>query len=128
MDYNRDISIGENKWIKWVDFNPNDDKSIFEIDDLLKPTFEFWDGLETACEVACCGIDAFEFWEEDIARASKKIDKGQLIAAFKNLRAELVKSEKTIVSSSKLNNLLDKGVFINLVDHILITLENRAAN
>jgi hypothetical protein len=123
MESTKDISIGENNWIKWVDFDPMDDNSILEIDNLLKPTFDFWDGLETQCLAECCGIDAFAFWEEDIMRSSKELDHTQLVVDLRNVKAELIKSSKTIVLSSKLNNLLDKAVFVKLVDHILTTIE-----
>ena len=123
MDPTKDISIANNQWIKWIEFDPTDDNAILEIDNLLKPTFNFWDGLETQCVAECCGIDAFAFWEEDILRSSKNFDQTQLVTDLRNVKTELAVSSKTIVSSSKLNNLLNKGVFIKIIDHILTTIE-----
>lgn len=126
MATTKDISIAENNWIKWIEFDPMDDNAILEIDNLLEPTFDFWEGLETHCVAECCGIDAFAFWKEDIIRSSNS-DQTQLIIDFRNVKKELTKSNKTIVLSSKLNNLLDKGVFIKLIDHILTTIETSRA-
>ena len=61
------ISIGKDKWIKWVDFNryvydqciPINYDQCFEIDYLLEPTFDFWNKLETECVAGCCGINAY---------------------------------------------------------------------
>jgi hypothetical protein len=123
MATTKDISIAENNWIKWIEFDPIDDNAILEVDSLLEPTFDFWDGLETECVAGCCGIDAFAFWEDDIMRSSNKVDTTQLVGDLKNVKTALIKSAKTIVLSNKLNNLLDKEVFIKLVDHILTTIE-----
>ena len=125
MNSTKDISIGINKWIKWVEFDPTDDNAILEIDDLLTPSFKFWDGLETLCLAECCGIEAFAFWEENVTKASDEIDKTQLVTTLRNARAELILSPKAVVLSSKLNNLLDKNVFIELLDHIVTTIEGR---
>ncbi|MCR6639851.1 MAG: DUF6331 family protein [Sporocytophaga sp.] len=124
MTTSKGIRIGENKWINWVNNNPSNNSEIIEIDELLISTYDFWTGLETQCVAECCGLDAFSFWEDDIKEAISSIDKTQLIIDLKNVKAELIKTNKTIVSSDKLNNLMDKGVFIQLVDHILTIIEN----
>ena len=123
MTTSKGISIGDNKWIKWGNFNPSNNSEIIEIDELLKPTYDFWTGLETQCVAECCGIDAFSFWEDDIKEAISGIDKTQLIIDLKNVKAQLIKTNMKIVSSYKLNNLMDKGVFIQLIDLIVETIE-----
>lgn len=125
MTTSKGISIGENKWIKWVGFDSKKDNEIIEIDNILKPTIDFWDGLETQCVAECCGIDAFSFWEDDIEQSINNLDKTELINNLRDVKSELINTSKTIVSSSRLNNLLDKRVFIELIDHILVTIETK---
>ncbi|MBT1696054.1 hypothetical protein KK083_04140 [Fulvivirgaceae bacterium PWU4] len=119
----KDISTGKDKVIKWIGFDACNDSDIFEIDDLLKPSFDFWDKLETQCMAACCGIDAYSFWEEDIRNAIKGCDKPQLTSTLKYTKAEILQSNRTVVSSSRLNNLFHKHVFIQLIDHILRSID-----
>ena len=122
MNSTNDISIGKNKWIKWKDFDPVG-KNILEIDDLLKPTFEFWDKLETQCMVACCGIDAFALWEEDIIKASNDFNKVKLINEFQQIKIFIINAKEEIVASTRLNNLFDKSVFIELIDHFVKSIK-----
>ena len=53
----KNISIGKDEWIEWVEFDPQN-VDLFELDLLLKPTEKLWKALETECVVGCCGIDA----------------------------------------------------------------------
>jgi hypothetical protein len=123
METTKDISIGKDKWIGWIDFDSTNDNDLFEIDDLLRPTFNFWDKLETQCVAGCCGIDAYSFWEEDIKRAVDKVDKTDLIKNLLTAKAEIESRSERIVISGKLNNLIDKSVFIQLLDHIVTTIQ-----
>ena len=45
----KDISIGKDKWITWVELDIDHNDS-FDIDSLLEPTKEFWQNLETECD------------------------------------------------------------------------------
>jgi hypothetical protein len=119
MNTARDISIGKDKVIKWIKFDPGNDNDILEIDELLRPTFDFWNRLETQCMATCCGIDAYTFGEEDIRNAIEGLDMTQLAVTLKYAKAEILQSNRTVVLSSKLNNLFHKHVFIELIDHIL---------
>ena len=114
----KDINIGENKWIKWVDFDPKE-KELFDIDNLLNETWEFWKLLETECVVECCGIDAFSFWKEDIQKSLTDFDKLKLIRQIELLKKEIQDNHCSIIISSKFNNLFDKSVFVQLLDHVL---------
>ena len=122
MGVTKNISIEENKFIEWIEFD-NNDENIFYFDKLLNPTWEFWKKLETECVIECCGIDALAFWQEDIQTASQNFDITDLISEFSNLKNEIENQDKQIVSSSKLNNLFHKKVFIQLLKHILETLK-----
>ena len=115
------ISIGKDKWIEWVKFN-SQNVDLFELDALLKPTEKLWKALETECVVECCGIDALRFWEEDIEQATIEMDKDLLRHNLFDLIKQLSEIELTILRSSMLNQLIDKGVFILLLKHILNSL------
>jgi hypothetical protein len=123
METTRDISIGKDKWIRWIHFDSTSDNDLFEIDDLLGPTFDFWDKLETQCVAGCCGIDAYTFWDDDIKFAVDKMDKAELIKNLLSAKTEIESRSETIVISRKLNNLIDKSVFIQLLDHIVTTIQ-----
>ena len=122
MDTNN-ISIGKDKWIEWVEFD-SQNVELFELDSLLKPTEKLWKALETECLVECCGIDALKFWKEDIERATNEMDKNILRHNLLDLVKQLSEIESTILIISMLNQLIDKGVFIQLLKHILNSLPN----
>lgn len=125
METTKDISIGKDKWISWIDFDFTRNDDLFEIDDLLKLTFDFWDRLETQCMAECCGIDAYAFWEDDIKLAVDKMDKADIVKKLHIAKTEIKNRSETILTSTKLNNLIHKSVFIQLLDHIttIIALE-----
>lgn len=112
-----DISIGQDKWIKWIELDPNDE-SLFNVDQLFEPTEQFWKYLETECVAACCGIDAFALWPEDIKNASKHFDLTELKDQLSTMKDDVVQVYKNVIISKRLNNLFDKKVFIQLIDHI----------
>ncbi|XZF14078.1 DUF6331 family protein [Chitinophagaceae bacterium MMS25-I14] len=122
MTHKGDISIGQDQWIQWVDFDTHSD-DLFGIDGLLQPLWPFIERLETDCNAWCCGIEAFALWPEDIRKAAASFDKQQLLEDFIHLRNEINASNRSIVISSLLNNLFDKSVFIKLLDHIIQQLE-----
>jgi hypothetical protein len=122
VETTKDISIGKDKWISWIAFDPTDDKNLFEIDDVLRSTFYFWDKLETQCLAECCGIDAYAFWEDDIKLAVDKMDKADIVEKLLSAKKEIESRSETIVISEKLNNLLNKSVFIQLLEHIVTTI------
>jgi hypothetical protein len=123
----KNISIGKDKWIEWVEFDSQND-DLFELDSLLKSTEKLWKALETECVVGCCGIYALRFWEEDIERAANKMDKNILRHNLLDLIKQLSEIESTILTSSMLNQLIDKGVFIRLLKHILNALSMKKMN
>lgn len=63
------ISIGKARWITFVELDGRQSSAI-ELDEILKPIEPFLDSLEKECVAACCGIDAYTLWPEDIAGAT----------------------------------------------------------
>lgn len=114
---NKDINIGQNEWIEWID--PDLTIKPFNIDILLEPTWEFWKSMETECVAECCGIDAFYFGEHNIQKALVHFNKLELKTQIEYLKEEILKGHYSVIISSKLNNLFEKSVFIQLLDHIL---------
>ena len=113
----RDILISPTSFIPWVSFDPTN-QELYEIDTVLDRYPEFWNALEIDCVAGCCGLDAFRFLPEDITHAATTIDKTALKKDLLEQRQELIQAQATIVSSGRLNNLMDKGVYIQLLEHI----------
>jgi hypothetical protein len=118
-----DISIAENLWIDWIEFdyknsNPKD------IDEFLAPTLNFWIGLEVHCVAGCCGLDAFSFWKEDIINSAKNFNQNSFLDELKTLKEKIYNLEKDELMSSRMNNLFHKNVFLKLLDHISEQIKN----
>ena len=116
-----DIHIGETERIHWVEFDASSN-DLFDVDYIVGKYDDFWTFLQIFCVPDCCGLDAFRFYPNDIVNAASHIDKGALKQDLSKLKLELVDSDKEIIISSRLNNLVDKNVFIKLLDHILENL------
>lgn len=112
------ISIGENRWIPWIDIDHNSE--VYEFD--LLETKPLWECLETECVAECCGIGAFVFWRDDIVRAKTLLNNPTIKQAFINLKESLISNDYKVISNTYLNNVFDKGFFINLLDHIIENL------
>jgi len=116
----KDICIGQDKWIKWIEIDQCE--IAIEIDSAIKPTEQLWDYLETQCVRLCCGIDAYAFWPTDIERAKALLNNPNIKNEFIELRKKILSINEDIISSSYLNNLFNKVVFIELLDHIIDNL------
>jgi hypothetical protein len=117
MKNKNDISIAENLWIDWIEFdykepNPKD------IDGFLEPTIKLWSGLEVHCVAGCCGIDAFGFWREDIKKAVANLDQTYFIDELNTLISKISNLNTEKLMSVRINNLFHKNVFLKLIDHI----------
>lgn len=117
MEYNKDISIGENKWIKWVDFDAEKVNPI-SIDDLIEPMSRFWKNLEIECLAECCGIEAFSFLPKDIENASKDFNNNELYNLFNKTINKLNNISDEVIVSRLLNQLMNREMFIELLEHI----------
>lgn len=113
----KDISIGQDKWIKWIE--PDQNTIAFAIDAEIKPTEQLWRFLETQCVSACCGIDAFGLWPDDLKKAKTLLANPTIKQEFIDLKEKIMIIDKKVISSSLINNVFDKSVFIELVDHVI---------
>lgn len=109
------INIGKDYWIVWVE--PDMENKI-NVDELLEPTWSFWQKLETECVAMCCGIYAFSFWPEDIKMVVKDLDEKQFLFGIEKLKNEIEQSDFHSVTSELLNDTLEKSVFVRLITHI----------
>jgi hypothetical protein len=112
-----DIHIGETERIHWVEFDTSSN-DLFEIDYIIAKHNDFWTFLQIFCFPDCCGLEAFRFYPDDINNAASHIDKELLKSDLSKLKIDLLSSDKDIIISSRLNNLVDKTVFLRLIDHI----------
>lgn len=118
--HDNDLSIGKDKWISWIELDQS--KTPLEIDSFLQPTVPFWTVLETECVSGCCGIGAFAMWPDDIQNAERQLNDDLIKQKFQTLRADLSKQTDLIFTSSYLNKVFDKRVFLQLLDHIISNL------
>lgn len=111
------INIGKDYWIIWKDADAND---ALDIDALLAPSWGFWLQLETQCVAECCGIHAFCFWPEEIKQAASKLElnRAGFLAEIAKLKEKIGASEFQSVFSQRLNDTVEKSVFIRLLAHI----------
>ena len=116
-----DLHIGETERIQWVEFDTSSN-DLFEVDYIIARYYDFWTFLQIFCVPDCCGLDAFRFYPEDIVNAATHIDKEALKQDLSKLKIDIINSDKEIISSDRLNNLVDKTVFIKLLDHIIKNL------
>ncbi len=127
MEMTKDISIGQDKWIEWIEFDSSN-ANPFDIDKMLEPITGFLKLLEIECVAECCGIDAFSFWSEDIQVAHKKyFEKDELLIELENIRDQIADLSSDVLISTLLNQMINKEVFLELIKHIIEEL-NTAHN
>ncbi|MDO1448246.1 DUF6331 family protein [Rhodocytophaga aerolata] len=122
MGHINNISISQDVWIEWIDFDQKN-ASELEIDPFLNSTDKLWKNLETDCIAACCGINAFNFWPDNIQKATRELDKGSLLRNLVNTRSSILAAKEEVISSNKLNILFHKRVFLTLLDHIIKNID-----
>jgi Family of unknown function (DUF6331) len=116
-DHRGEISIGEGKWIPFFDLEGRYQSAV-AIDATLRPLARMWDALETQCVAGCCGIEAFDFWPTNIAKAAKILDATLLLSGLTSIRDEIEKLEADVFESRRLNSYFDKRQLLMLLDHL----------
>jgi hypothetical protein len=118
------IYLGNNKYIEWVDFDSTILK-LLDLNDLREPLPKFWDYLEWNCVAACCGIEAFSFTETDILRATQYVDKADLLIELNSLKKIVLNCEEQVVMSTRLNQLFDRSVYVQLLNHLITQVSSK---
>jgi hypothetical protein len=113
-----DISIGPDKWITFVDISDRPYTEAVSIDHCISPMESLWSALETECVAGCCGIHAFSLWPEDIQTVYRSQDERAIASGLETLREFVEKSRADTFVSSRLNNLFDKKVLLELIQHL----------
>lgn len=112
-----DIDIGEGKVIQWIGWDA-DVVEVYDVDDLLEPNNVFWLELETVCVPMCCGLHAFDWTSDGIKKASAKSNVSEIKLILTSAINVLEKRNEKVVCFSRLNQLFDRIVFINLLQHL----------
>ncbi len=117
MNKLKDIKVSdeEKDWIKWIEFDSSKSE-LLEIDQLILERKQFWDKLETECLKDCCGFNAYSFFPEDIRKA-KSVETNFDIYMEQIVRF-VSQSDRKIVISSYMNQLIHKKPFLELIKHI----------
>ena len=118
------ILIGNNLFIEEfpVDYNGK----LLDLDPYIAPLNTFFDRLEVECVRECCGIQAFSFIPDDIQKALVGLSAETVIIQLKAMQTAIEEQWwcKT-VSSTILNNNFDRKVFLQLLAHIIKTIESQ---
>jgi hypothetical protein len=118
-EHRYDIRIGDDAWIKWVDF---DRSRAVNIDALMAPLEKLWQQLETECVHECCGIDAFSLSPESIRRATVELGGLQVATTLESVRRQVMQIDADGFVSDRLNNYFHRDVLQQLFNHILRTV------
>ncbi|MBN3831377.1 DUF6331 family protein [Burkholderia sp. Ac-20344] len=120
-----DIGIGPDRWIGFGDLSGGQAQAV-AIDPYLAEVMPLIDALETDCVAACCGIDAFGFWPDEIAVAVSTRDRD----ALARLADDLLSVQRSIdalpsglVVSTRMNQYFRKAVVLELLAHIRTTID-----
>jgi hypothetical protein len=111
-----DISLGPDRWLTLVHV-PYVESETLPIDDLIAFTQPLWQRLETECVAECCSLDAFNFWPEQIAQLplhEREDFRQRLDTVSKKLRQQ----PHHVLSSYTLNLIINKDIFLQLLDHL----------
>ena len=120
-----DINIGPDQWVQWVSFTERNEIPA-SIDPLILPMMDFWKRLETECVSACCGIDAFNLWPENIRIASQEAQIFDLQDQLNQLRSYVADSNSSVFNCGEFNQLFDRAVLLQLIDHVASHLANKS--
>ncbi|NVO29600.1 MULTISPECIES: DUF6331 family protein [Hymenobacter] len=88
----------------------------------LAPLDVFWNNLEVACVAACCGVQAFGWWPDDICRAAQGLNQQSLVEALRQTKQTVLSANKDVVSYDRFNQLFARASFLRLLDHLLSVL------
>ena len=117
------ILIGNNLFIEEqlpIDYNGK----LLDLDPYIAPLNAFFDKLEVECVRECCGIQAFSFMPENIHKALVGLSSESIVTQLKAMQTAIEEQWwYNTVGSTILNNNFDKKVFLQLLAHIIKTIE-----
>ena len=117
------IFIGNNLFIEEhpIDYN----EKLLDLDPYIAPLNAFFDKLEVECVRECCGIEAFSFMPENIHKALVGLSSESIVTQLKAMQTAIEEQWwYNTVGSTILNNNFDKKVFLQLLAHIIKTIED----
>jgi hypothetical protein len=112
-----DILIGDDKWIEFISLEGRYDQAV-EVDQYLNGLWPLIEKLETHCVAGCCGFDAFDFTQDGIYQALDNLNCHQLLEACTVAQNLIWSVESTVIVSTRMNNLADRHVFMQLLEHV----------
>ncbi|QOT79288.1 DUF6331 family protein [Cupriavidus basilensis] len=92
----------------------------------LAPILPLLHWLETECVADCCGIDAYGFWPDAIARAAMQAGLPDLAERIAQVRERVAGAGGDVFLSHRMNNYFDRQVLLQLIDHIAACLASGA--
>ena len=117
------ILIGNNLFIEELPIDYNG--KLLDLDPYIAPLNAFFDKLEVECVRECCGIEAFSFMPEDIHKALVGLSAETIVTQLKAMQTAIEEQWwYNTVGSTILNNNFDKKVFLQLLAHIIKTIED----
>ena len=117
------ILIGNNLFIEELPIDYNG--KLLDLDPYIAPLNAFFDKLEVECVRECCGIQAFSFMPEDIQKALVGLSVETIVTQLKAMQTAIEEQWwYNTVGSTILNNNFDKKVFLQLLAHIIKTIED----
>ena len=102
LNHENALSIGEGKWIKYID-TLTDADSAFDLDSMLRETEAFWQSLEIHCVADCCGMDAFSFWPKDLQAGADHCQVPDLLKKLTKLKDQIEQHSPKCYESDLLN-------------------------
>ena len=117
------ILIGNNLFIEELPIDYNG--KLLDLDPYIAPLNAFFDTLEVECVRECCGIEAFSFMPENIHKALVGLSSESIVTQLKAMQTAIEEQWwYNTVGSTILNNNFDKKVFLQLLAHIIKTIED----
>ena len=117
------ILIGNNLFIEELPIDYNG--KLLDLDPYIAPLNAFFDKLEVECVRECCGIQAFSFMPENIHKALVGLSSESIVTQLKAMQTAIEEQWwYNTVGSTILNNNFDKKVFLQLLAHIIKTIED----
>ena len=117
------ILIGNNLFIEELPIDYNG--KLLDLDPYIAPLKAFFDKLEVECVRECCGIEAFSFMPENIHKALVGLSSESIVTQLKAMQTAIEEQWwYNTVGSTILNNNFDKKVFLQLLAHIIKTIED----